>query len=248
MSAGPEDLEGATGYRPDFPYHDENHLMLGWYARRLEATLLARDARRLLSLGIGHRVVSRRLAGLLRRGVASYTIVEGSATRIEELRAEGGAGEGVEVVRAYFEDYVPPRPLDAVEMGFVLEHVADPAALVSRYAGFLAPRGLLAIAVPNARSLHRLVGHRAGLLDDVYRLSEHDLALGHRRYFDLDALRRLVEGAGLRVGACEGILLKCLTTGQLERLRLEPRVLEAFCELGAGYPEIANAIYLEASR
>ena len=152
------------------------------------------------------------------------------------------------MVHAYFEDYAPPSPVDAVEMGFVLEHVADPERLVRRYAGFLAPGGLVAIAVPNARSLHRLVGQRAGLLDDLYRLSEHDLALGHRRYFDLGSLRRLVEGAGLRIGACEGILLKCLTTGQLSRLGLDARVLEAFCEIGADYPDIANAIYLEASR
>ena len=43
---------------------------------------------------------------------------------------------------------------------------------------------MLAIVVPNARSLHRLIGERAGLIDDLYRLSEHDLAVGHRRYFD----------------------------------------------------------------
>ncbi len=245
MSVSSEDLDDATGYRPDFPYYDENLLMLEWYAKRLEATLVARGARRVLSLGIGHRVVSRRLAGLRGRGIETYTVVEGSAMRIEELRA---AGEPVEVVQAFFEDYVPPRAPDAVEMGFVLEHVADPATLVKRYAGFLAPGGVLAIAVPNARSLHRLVGHRAGLLDDLYRLSEHDLALGHRRYFDLESVRRLVEDAGLRVSACEGILLKCLTTGQLSGLGLDPRVLEAFCEVGAAYPEIANAIYLEAGR
>jgi SAM-dependent methyltransferase len=151
-------------------------------------------------------------------------------------------------VQSYFEEYEPPSAVDVVEMGFVLEHVDDPALLLRRYGRFLAPGGLLAIAVPNARSLHRLVGQRAGLLADLFQLSEHDLALGHRRYFDLDSLRRLVLDAGLRVAACEGILLKCLPTGQLARLGLGAGVLEAFCEIGAGYPEIANAIYLEASR
>ena len=248
MSPDPGDLESATGYRPGFAYHDENLLMLGWYAARLEDTLRARGARRVLSLGIGHQVVSRRLGGMLGNGVDGYTVVEGSLARISELRAVGFLPPGVDVVHGYFEDYAPSTPLDAIEMGFVLEHVMDPAALVARYRGFLAPGGLVAIAVPNARSLHRLIGQRAGLLDDLYRLSEHDLALGHRRYFDKDSLVRLVEEAGLRVLACEGILLKCLTTAQLASLKLEPRVMQAFCDLAAGYPEIANAIYLEADR
>lgn len=246
MSADPADLDAATGYRPDFPYHDENLLMLGWYAARLERTLRARGARRVLSLGIGHQVVSRRLGGLLGSGVDSYTIVEGSLARIEELRRSGALAPGAEVVHAYFEDYVPPAPVDAVEMGFVLEHVEDPALVVRRYAGFLAPRGVVAIAVPNARSLHRLVGQRAGLLDDLYRLSEHDLALGHRRYFDKATLVELVERAGLRALACEGILLKCLTTSQLRTLALDARVIDAFCGIAQDYPDIANALYLEA--
>jgi 2-polyprenyl-3-methyl-5-hydroxy-6-metoxy-1,4-benzoquinol methylase len=246
VTRDPADLDGATGYGADFPYHDENLLMLDWYASRLERTLRERRARRLLSLGIGHQVVSRRLASLLGSALDAYTIVEGSQARIDELAGSGELAGGVEVVRGYFEEYRPQQAVDAVEMGFVLEHVADPALLLARYQGFLAPGGLLAIAVPNARSLHRLVGERAGLLDDLYRLSEHDLAVGHRRYFDRDRLVALVRGAGLRVLACEGILLKPFTTGQLERLGLDARVTRALLSVGADYPDIANALYLEA--
>ncbi len=79
-----------------------------------------------------------------------------------------------------------------------------------------------------------------------YRLSEHDLALGHRRYFDLESLSRLVQHGGLQVSTREGLFLKCLTTAQLRGLQLGPRVMAAFCEVAAGYPEIANAVYLEA--
>ena len=135
MSEDPGDLDRATGYRAGFPHHDENLLMLGWYAARLAATLAARGARSVLSLGIGHQVVSRRLGGLLGRGLDAYTIVEGSSARIDELRGSGGLPEGVGVVHAWFEEYEPPRPVDAVEMGFVLEHVESPEAIVRRYAG-----------------------------------------------------------------------------------------------------------------
>jgi trans-aconitate methyltransferase len=246
VTRDPGDLEGATGYGADFPYHDENLVMLDWYASRLERLFRARGTRRLLSLGIGHQVVSRRLSQLLGKPLESYTIVEGSQARIDELAASGTLAPGAAVVRGYFEDYRPEQPLDAVEMGFVLEHVADPALVLARYAGFLAEGGVLAIAVPNARSLHRLIGERAGLVDDLYRLSEHDLAVGHRRYFDQAALLSLVAQAGLRVAACEGILLKPLATAQLERLALDARVMRALCEVGRGYPEIANALYVEA--
>jgi 2-polyprenyl-3-methyl-5-hydroxy-6-metoxy-1,4-benzoquinol methylase len=244
----PGDLEAATGYGADFPYHDENLVMLDWYASRFERTLRARRARRVLSLGIGHQVVSRRLSALVGSVVDSFTIVEGSQARIDELAASGELAPGVDVVRGYFEDFRPQAPLDAVEMGFVLEHVADPALLLSRYAGFLAPQGVLLIAVPNARSLHRLIGERAGLIDDLYRLSEHDLAVGHRRYFDRAGLLALIADAGLRATACEGILLKPLTTAQLKQLGLDARVMRALCEVGQGHPDIANALYVEACR
>jgi SAM-dependent methyltransferase len=248
VTADPGDLDAATGYGRDFPFYDENLLMLGWYATRLERTLRARGARRVLGLGIGHQVVSLRLAGLVGSAIDAYTIVEGSRARIDELREGGGLGPRVEVVHGYFEEYAPPAPVDLVEMGFVLEHVADPALVLRRCAGFLAPRGVAAIAVPNARSLHRLVGQRAGLLDDLYRLSPDDLAVGHRRYFDRARLVALVEEAGLRVTACEGILLKPLTTAQLRRLDLGPRVMEALCSVGEEHPDIANALYVEAER
>lgn len=244
----PKDLDQHTGYRPEFKFHDENLAMLSWYAQRLSAALRRTGARSLLSLGIGHQVVSRRLLAELSGTLRQYTIVEGSEARIAELRATASLPAFVRIEHAYFEEFTPAEELDAIEMGFVLEHVEDPALVLRRYAGFLAPGGVLVVVVPNARSLHRLLGHEAGLLDDVYRLSSEDLELGHRRYFDLTSLRALVADAGLEVRAAEGIFLKPLTTAQLQGLALPPAVAEAFFKVGVSYPEIANAIYLETTR
>jgi SAM-dependent methyltransferase len=244
----PKDLDQHTGYRPEFKFHDENLAMLSWYAQRLSTALLSAGSRSLLSLGIGHQVVSRRLLSELSGTLRQYTIVEGSATRIAELQETASLPPFVRIEHAYFEDFTPSEELDAIEMGFVLEHVEDPLLVLQRYAGFLKPRGLLVVVVPNACSLHRLLGHAAGLLDDVYRLSAEDLELGHRRYFDLTSLRALVSTSGLQIRAAEGIFLKPLTTGQLQHLALPPAVAEALFKVGVSYPEIANAIYLETTR
>jgi SAM-dependent methyltransferase len=244
----PKDLDQHTGYRPEFKFHEENLGMLSWYAQRLSAALLDAGARSLLSLGIGHQVVSRRLLSELSGTLQRYTIVEGSAARIAEFGETAPLPDFVQIEHAYFEEFTPGEELDAIEMGFVLEHVEDPRLVLRRYAGFLKPGGVLVVVVPNARSLHRLIGHEAGFLDDVYRLSSEDLELGHRRYFDLTSLRALVADAGLEVRAAEGILLKPLTTAQLQRLALPPAVTEAFFKVGVSHPEIANAIYLETTR
>jgi SAM-dependent methyltransferase len=236
-----------AAYGPAFKFHDENLAMLSWYAERMMKALAGARAESLVSLGIGHSVVTRRVLAALGRTLKRYTIVEGSPARIRALRAQGPLPDGVTLENAFFEDFAPSGPLDAVEMGFVLEHVEDPALVLRRFAGFLRPNGTLIAVVPNARSLHRVVGHRAGLLDDPFRLSEHDRALGHRRYFDLESIKALIAGAGLQIRSVEGIFLKCLTTSQLAGLALPPPVLRAFFEVGVDYPEIANAIYLETT-
>ena len=103
------------------------------------------------------------------------------------------------------------------------------------------------MAVPNARSLHRLIGHEAGLLQDMYALSEHDRALGHKRYFDLDSFRELAQSQGLVVKRARGIMLKPVTTSQLAALNLPESVMTALCKVGDALPDVANGMYIEAA-
>jgi SAM-dependent methyltransferase len=242
-------LDGFSGaYSAGFKFHDENLLMLSWYAERMIKALRQRGTRSLISLGIGHGVVPRAVIGALGGQLDRYTVVEGSPRSVEEFRASERLPATLELANALFEEFEAATPVDAVELGFVLEHVEDPGPVVRRFAGFLRPAGAMVIVVPNALSLHRRLGNQAGLLEDMYGLSAHDLQLGHRRYFDRASLEGLVEAAGLRVLKTEGIFLKCLTTDQLHRLSLPPAVVRALFSVGVDYPELCNAIYVEASR
>jgi 2-polyprenyl-3-methyl-5-hydroxy-6-metoxy-1,4-benzoquinol methylase len=235
-----------SAYGERFKFHDENLVMLGWYARRIIQIIESKSLRSVLSLGIGHQVLPKAIIDGLGTRLARYTIIEGSRDIIEAFRSKVTVPANTELIHSFFEEYRPPEKFDAIEMGFVLEHVNDPAAIVSQYSQFLAPGGTLFIAVPNAKSLHRLIGHEAGLLDNVFRLSPEDLQLGHQRYFDHTSLCKLVLAAGLKIVNVEGVLLKPLASGQLRSLNLSPTVVEALLKVGVHFPEICNSILVEA--
>jgi hypothetical protein len=101
------------------------------------------------------------------------------------------------------------------------------------------------IAVPNANSLHRLIGFEAGLLSDVHNLSEYDLQLGHKRYFDMDILSEMIQKANLKITNKSGILLKPITTSQMKDLGWGENVINALLNLGEKFPEISNSILIE---
>ncbi len=239
----------ASAYTAAFPHYEENRITHATYGDMVARHIRTMGARTALSLGIGHAEVARRMLETLSSGhLERYVIVEGSARIIDEFRSgQDVLPEGLELLEGYFETFAHPLRFDVIEAGFVLEHVEDPALVLRRMRDFLAPKGRLIIAVPNARSLHRLLGHYAGLLPDMYALSQADLALGHRRYFDLERLGTLLSETGFQVEHSAGLLLKPFTTGQLHSLNLPAGVWDALMRVASPYPEIAHAIYLEAS-
>jgi SAM-dependent methyltransferase len=236
-------------YTSEFPYSVENHLMLAAYGERIVQYLQKHEVRAVLSLGIGYVEVARRILAELTNGpLARYVVVDGAPQIIEGFRRSlDPMPSGLELIEGFFESFVSSGRFEVIEAGFILEHVDDPALILDRLHQFLAPGGRIFIAVPNARSLHRLLGHMAGLLEDMYALSPSDLALGHKRYFDLDTVSSLVRKAGFKIANTEGILLKPFTTSQLSNLNLSPAIWQALVKISAGYPDISNAIYLEAT-
>ncbi len=237
-----------AAYTEQYPYLRENARMHTWFAERTAEGIEQRGYRSLLSFGIGHEIVPGFMIDRLAPKVESYTIMEGSQAMIDDFRQKHSPPEHVELVHTWFEEYQTDRQFDAMEMGFVLEHVKDPVALLQQFVPTLAPGGTMFIAVPNARSLHRVIGHHAGLLADMYALTKNDLWLGHRRYYDLPRLTADLQSSGLKMTTTKGIYLKPLTTSQLDSLDFSDDIVEALFAVAEGYPEIASAIYVEAQK
>jgi trans-aconitate methyltransferase len=237
----------SSAYQKGFRHYEENILMLSSYADKLSTSLLARQPRSMISLGIGHQVVCSKIIQSMSNLLESYTIIEGSSAIIETLQMQYQLPNFVHIQHEFFEKYEPERQVDAIEMGFVLEHVDDPVGLLKRYRTFLSPNGSLYAAVPNAKSLHRMLGHEAGLLEDIYQLSPADRQLGHKRYYDLQTFSNLLRKEKFNIQQISGLLLKPFTTAQIASLQLPPNVLQALCTCATNLPEIANGIMIEAT-
>ncbi|MDH3999212.1 MAG: class I SAM-dependent methyltransferase, partial [Desulfuromonadales bacterium] len=97
-----------------------------------------------------------------------------------------------------------------------------------------------------AQALNKRVGYEAGMIEDMNRLSEADLALGHKRLFTVDSLVELLSGNGYVVERVEGIFLKPITTGQFKRLNLSEDILQGFMRVGIDYPELCVGLFVEA--
>jgi 2-polyprenyl-3-methyl-5-hydroxy-6-metoxy-1,4-benzoquinol methylase len=162
--------------------------------------------------------------------------VDGSSAYVDGLVERYGARPGFSAHHALFEDFVPDRRFDTVVCTHVLEHLADPVAVLSRVRDWVAESGRLLLLVPNSRSLHRLAAVHMGLLSAPDELNELDRRLGHRRVYDLPLLREHATNAGWTVEATAGVFLKPLANGQIEEW-FTPAMCDAFAALAADFPE-----------
>lgn len=215
----------------------DGKLMHEWYPHRV---ICAAHGNSLLELGLGHGHSTAALANRFSR----HLVVEGSPEMIKRFRARFGFHD-LEIRQGYFEDFDTDERFDHIAMGFILEHVDDPVLIMQRFKRFLKPGGSIFAAVPNCESLHRRLGHAAGLLPDMTVLSSDDRRFGHQRYYSLRTFTQLMTDTGYEVIKAEGILLKPLTTGQLVKLELSPEILQALMKVGVDYPELSNSILLQ---
>jgi len=228
-----------SAYGDGFSFAFDNNIMLNWYPERV--IQLCPAGGRLLELGIGHGFTTNRFS----QNFSRHVVIDGSVSVIEQFHAQY-PNCNASVVQSYFEDFNTEERFDVIVMGFVLEHVANPHFILQRYKKFLAPGGCCFVAVPNGESLHRRLGHAAGLLDDMMALGCGDLELGHERLYSLNSLSSELDKAGYSIVRKEGIFLKPLTTAQLQSLHLDKNIIQAMCTVGINYPELSCALLFEA--
>lgn len=131
-------------------------------------------------------------------------------------------------------------------MTHIIEHLDEPVQLLKQARGWLAPKGRILIAVPNAKSLHRYIGVKLGMLPRIDAFNEQDVILGHKRVYSSDLLRRHVAEAGLSLEKFGGLMVKPLSNRQIEK-QWSNELIEAFFAISEDLPELCSEIYVVAT-
>lgn len=226
-------------YNDEFPYALDNRLMLNWYPQRIIEMAQGESA---LELGLGHGYSSNIFA----RHFKKYFVIEGSIEVIGQFQKKNPISK-VEIIVDYFERFSSESKFDNIIMGFVLEHVDDPVFILKKYKNMLTSKGCLFVAVPNGEALNKRIGYEAGLIRSLWDLGPADVALGHKRLFSVALLHEIVRESGLKIEATEGILLKPITTAQIQELKLSEEILQAMMRVGVSYPELCVGILMKLS-
>jgi 2-polyprenyl-3-methyl-5-hydroxy-6-metoxy-1,4-benzoquinol methylase len=187
-----------------------------------------------LELGCGSGRWTKVLCDLYAR----VDVVDASGELVDRVLQDCAAGVAeIEGHVALIEDFLhqAARRWHHVYLTMLLEHVADPVAIMSAARHVCDDDGTLIIVVPNANSVHREIAVRAGLIGHLTELSASDHKVGHRRVYTKDALLDDVAQAGFRSWTAFPIGLKPITHEQMKIL--PDSVLWALCRSGDLVPE-----------
>jgi hypothetical protein len=146
-------------------------------------------------------------------------------------------------VHSLFERFEPGGSYDSIVMSHVLEHIEHPVTLLSRIRSWMHKDSVFILAVPNAKSFHRLAAVKMGMLETEYQLNERDRALGHFRVYDMQSLKNDAVSAGFRVVNSGGMFLKFFSNDQIEKY-MDDKILNAYFELGNDFKENSAEIFL----
>ena len=110
---------------------------------------------------------------------------------------------------------------DTILVLHILEHLNNPINFLKTFKSLLTINGKIIIIVPNAESLHRCLGVKMGIINNIYDLSEEDIRIEHKRIYSMYSLELTIKEAGLELYNISGILLKPFHNALMQTLSNE---------------------------
>lgn len=215
--------------------------------RKLLEIIEAYRPKKILEIGCGYEPLFQYVQN------AEFTVVEASTEFYENaVKLSENSAKKVKIIRGFFEDVVQGGELstdyDMIICASLLHEVEHPKALLEAIVSVCNSDTVVNIIVPNANSMHRLLGKAMGILADVHDMSESNVSFQQNTVFDKNSLTKMVTDCGFEVVEDGAFFVKPFSHKQMhEMVRggiLNREVLDGLYILGDYMAEYASELYV----
>lgn len=197
------------------------------------------NAHTILDIGCGYGEIDHAI--LKRMPSLKFTCLDVDEKSVSKTR-ENLRGFNTTVHKVDFFKFKATQNWDFCMLNNVLEHLEKPIVALRKVSGLATH---VFAVVPNANSLHRIIGTELGLIPNLRFLNESDLKIGHRRIYTLSSLLYHFKRAKLNIVDYGGICLKPLS--DLQMLNWRKKTLKVLFDLGNKIPSSCAEIWVLGS-
>lgn len=179
-----------------------------------------------------------------------FTVVEPSDEFFENAQKMVDDKNRIHILQGFFED-VAEKLSDEYDMiicSSLLHEVEEPTSLLKAIAHVCRKDTIVHINVPNANSMHRLLGKEMGILRNVTDMTQNNIDFQQNNVFDKISLCGLIERNGFQILEEGSYFIKPFSHKQmelmLEKKIIDEEVLDGLYRIGKYMPEFASEIYV----
>ena len=136
---------------------------------------------------------------------------------------------------------------DLIVCTSLLHELENPESFLRGIRALCSTETYVLLNVPNAHSLHRLLGMRSGYIADTHEITGRNKEWQQHRVFDLASLTAFLEHEGFSVDDAGSFFIKPFTHRQMEACLahhiIDESVLDGFYRLSKDMPELGSELY-----
>lgn len=210
-----------------------------------------RSHERVLEIGCGMEPLFQYV-----KDVKKWVVVEPTDWFYEN--AKKMAPDNVVLIRGGIEDVISQirnviDGFDYILCNCLLHEFQQPEILLSSIKELCSEHTIVNISVPNAKSVHRILGKEMGVIEDIYCKSDMSRRMQQGdRVYDLDSLKFLCKKNGYEVINEGSYFVKPFTHGQMQQCLdsgiFDNSLLDGLDALVRYMPEFGSEIYVELKK
>ncbi len=166
----------------------ETRYMVKYRRKKILETLDKHKPENILEIGCGLEPLFK-----FYRDFDTYTVVEPSAEFCDNARSLAeNLSSKIKILNAPFEECALDKNFDFVIVSSLLHEVEQPEKLLAAIINAASDKTLVHINVPNAKSFHRLLALKSGIIKDVHAFSAQNKKFQQHSVWNIDELKEFI--------------------------------------------------------